>query len=81
MGHSQLSFIVPNKELYHLNYPYRPGITEEIVDHHKDQSKINISKFKTKSTTFPKLQEVESTILIQCIKNFYLGKKINYSSG
>lgn len=46
LGHSQLSFVVPNKELYHLNYPYRPGITKEIVDHHKDQSKINISKFK-----------------------------------
>ena len=44
-----------------------------------NNSTFNISKFKTKSTTFPKLQEVESTILIQCIKNFYLGKKINYS--
>ena len=42
LGHSQLSYIVPHNELYHLEYPYRPGITKEIVDHHKEQSKHNI---------------------------------------
>ena len=45
LGHSQLSHIVPQNELYHLDYPYRPGITKEIVDHHKEQAKINIKKF------------------------------------
>ena len=46
LGHSQLSYVVPQNELYHLDYPYRPGITKEIVDHHKDQSKKNIQNLK-----------------------------------
>lgn len=46
LGHSQLSYIVPQEELYHLDYPYRPGITKEIVDHHMEQAKINIRALK-----------------------------------
>jgi hypothetical protein len=46
LGHTQLAYIVPQYELYHLNYPYRPGITQSIVDHHNYQSKQNIKKFK-----------------------------------
>ena len=48
LGHTQLSYIVPQKELYHLDYPYRPGITPSIVEHHNYQSKKNIQKFKIK---------------------------------
>ncbi len=51
LGHSQLSYIVPQDELYHLDYPYRPGITKEIVDHHKDQSKQNIQNLKIKKNS------------------------------
>ncbi len=40
---------------------------------------FNLSNFKTKSTTFPKLKELNSNILISCIKNFTYGKKENYS--
>ena len=46
LGHSQLNYIVPQEELYHLDYPYRPGITKEIVDHHMEQAKINIKALK-----------------------------------
>lgn len=48
LGHTQISYIVPQYDLYHLDYPYRPGITKSIVDHHKYQSKQNIKKFKLK---------------------------------
>ena len=48
LGHTQISYIVPQYELYHLDYPYRPGITQSIVDHHNYQSKQNIKKFKLK---------------------------------
>ena len=40
---------------------------------------FNISKFRSKSTTFPKLQELNSSILISCINNFLFGNKENYS--
>lgn len=48
LGHSQLSYIVPHKELYHPDYPYRPGITKEIISHHTDQAKKNKDKYKLK---------------------------------
>lgn len=40
---------------------------------------FNLSNFKTKSTTFPKLQELDSSVLISCINNFIFGEKIKYS--
>ncbi len=40
---------------------------------------FNISNFKTKSTTFPKLQELNSNILNSCIKHFFFGNKKDYS--
>lgn len=46
LGHTQLSHVVPQNELYHLDYPYRPGITKEIVEHHSEQAKFNIEKYK-----------------------------------
>ena len=38
LGCSQLNYIVPGNEVYHPDYPYRPGITKEIVEHHSDQA-------------------------------------------
>ena len=40
---------------------------------------FNLSYFKSKSTTFPKIQELNSNILIDCIQNFAFGEKKNYS--
>ena len=40
---------------------------------------FNLSSFKSKSTTFPKIQELESQILISCVRNFIFGNKKNYS--
>ena len=40
---------------------------------------FNLSNFKSKSTIFPKIQELDSIVLINCIKNFSIGKKVNYS--
>ena len=45
LGCSQLSFIVPGEEVYHADYPYRPGITNEIVQHHSTQASENIKKY------------------------------------
>lgn len=46
LGHSQLNYIVPHEELYHPEYPYRPGITKEIIEHHTEQAKKNKNKYK-----------------------------------
>tara|TARA_Y100001958_G_C21159563_1_gene493777 strand:+ start:80 stop:1213 length:1134 start_codon:yes stop_codon:yes gene_type:complete len=40
---------------------------------------FNLSNFKTKSTTFPKFQELDSEILLYCIHNFSFGKRTDYS--
>lgn len=45
LGCSQLSFIVPGEEVYHADYPYRPGITKQIVEHHSSQASENIKKY------------------------------------
>ncbi len=39
---------------------------------------FNLSNFKTKSTTFPKIQELNSKILFTCVNNFLFGNKENY---
>ncbi len=40
------------------------------------KSEFNLSKFETKSTIFPKIQETESRKLVECISSF-----INYNKG
>ena len=46
------------------------------------ETDYDLSKFSTKSVTYPKMQEVKSSILINCFKKFflknYLDKKKNY---
>jgi hypothetical protein len=44
LGYAQLSYVVPGEKVYHPNYPYRPGITKEILMHYSDQVKENIKK-------------------------------------
>ena len=39
---------------------------------------FNLSNLKTKSTTRPKIQEINSNILITCMNNFLFGNKENY---
>ncbi len=46
LGHGQLSYVPKDSEIYHLDYPYRSGITQEVVDHHKEQSDKIIKKNK-----------------------------------
>ena len=38
------------------------------------KTKVNLSKYITKTTTFPKIQEVETKYLINCLYNLYLNK-------
>ena len=38
LGHSQLDYIVPSSLVYHPEYPYKCGITKEVVDHHRYQA-------------------------------------------
>ena len=40
---------------------------------------FNISKFKTKSTIFPKIQELDSNILISCANNYFFGNRQEYN--
>ena len=51
LGHSQLNYIVPGEIVYHMNYPYKCGITAEVVKHHEEQAKINIEKLKIKKNS------------------------------
>ena len=36
LGHSQLDFVVDPTEVFHTGYPYRCGVTKEVVQHHTD---------------------------------------------
>lgn len=38
LGHSQLDYVVPSSLVYHLDYPYKCGITKEVVEHHALQA-------------------------------------------
>ena len=38
-------------------------------------TEINLSKFKTKTTVFPKIQELSTETLISCLKSFYFFNK------
>ena len=39
---------------------------------------FSLSNFKSKSTTFPKIQELDSSILIACVDNFLFGNRQGY---
>ena len=44
------------------------------------KTKINLSKYMTKTTTFPKIQEVETKYLLDCLYKLYLNKNYKYST-
>ena len=44
LGHSQLDFVVEPREVFHSGYPYRCGVTQEVVQHHADLAAFCISR-------------------------------------
>ena len=69
LGCSQLSHIVPGNIVYHNDYPYRPGITKEIVYHHSDQAAENISTYKIqKNSLIVDIGSNDGTLLNQYLK-------------
>ncbi len=46
LGHSQLDYIVPSSLVYHPEYPYKCGITKEVVDHHRHQAKRTVEELR-----------------------------------
>lgn len=48
LGHSQLNYCVNPKEVFHKNYPYKCGMTKEVIHHHEKVALKNIKKFKIK---------------------------------
>ena len=42
---AQLDYVVPGELVFHRNYPYRAGITKEVVDHHEDSAAATIEKY------------------------------------
>lgn len=36
---TQLDYVVPGEIVYHKGYPYKAGITREVVEHHQDSSR------------------------------------------
>ena len=49
LGHSQLDYVVPSEDVYHLEYPYKCGITKEVVEHHHNQAKRTIKDLELKN--------------------------------
>ncbi len=70
LGYSQLDYVVPHDLVYHPGYPYRPGITKEIIDHHTSQSRININKHKIqKNSVIVDIGSNDGTLLQQYKNN------------
>jgi len=45
LGHGQLDYVVPGEDVYYPEYPYRPGITNEVVEHHSSRADEAIKRF------------------------------------
>ena len=45
LGHAQLDYVVPGEEVYFPEYPYRPGITKEVQEHHSKRCEETILKY------------------------------------
>ena len=77
------SIIEKGKDKY-LNLKF--GYILDIENNNFNRAKIikfnntifNLSNLKGKTTTFPKIQELNSNILFSCVKNFFYGEKENY---
>jgi SAM-dependent methyltransferase len=44
-GLAQLDYVVPGEVVFHRNYPYRAGITKEVVDHHQQSAAEAVKRF------------------------------------
>lgn len=42
---AQLDYVVPGEVVFHRNYPYRAGITKEVVDHHEASAAATVRKY------------------------------------
>ena len=66
-----------------LKYGFILDMSQNDIDNTKvikfNTTTFNLSNLKTKSTTKPKIQEMNSKILISCVKNFFIGDKVNYT--
>tara|TARA_B100000029_G_scaffold513433_1_gene613030 strand:- start:2166 stop:3299 length:1134 start_codon:yes stop_codon:yes gene_type:complete len=77
------AIIERGKEKY-LNLKY--GYILDIENNNYNKAKIikfnettfNLSNLKSKTTTFPKIQELNSNILFSCAENYLLGEKERY---
>ena len=77
------SIIEKGKKKY-LNLKF--GYILDIENNNYNKAKIikfnnttfNLSNLKGKTTTYPKIQELNSNILFSCVENFFYGKKENY---
>ena len=71
-----------SKKYLNLNFGQILDITSNNFNDSKvikfNNTTFNLSNFKTKSTTFPKIQELNSNILIDCVRNFLFGNKKDY---
>ena len=72
-----------SEKYLNLNFGQILDITENNYNTTKvikfNNTTFNLSNLKSKSTTFPKLQELNSSVIISCINNFVFGNKIKYS--
>src|ERR671933_2878929 len=41
---AQLDYVVPGEIVFHRNYPYRAGITKEVVAHHAYPAAANVDR-------------------------------------
>ncbi len=77
------SIIERGKEKY-LNLKF--GHILDIENNNFNKAKIikfnnttfNLSNLKSKTTTYPKIQELNSNILFSCVRNFFFGQKESY---
>ena len=76
----QLIFDEVNKFFELYNGEIVENKNNEITKISFDQINFNLNRFKSNSTTFPKLQEVPSLELIKCLYLFYNGKNSDYDS-
>ncbi len=71
-----------SNKFLNLNYGQILDITDNDFRNTKvikfNNTIFNLTNLKTKSTTIPKLQELNSKILLNCINQFFLGNKEQY---
>ena len=51
-SNTQLDYVVPGEKVYHREYPYRCGITREVVEHHERQSVRTVKKHHLDGDSF-----------------------------